>query len=488
MLIPDINYSSHQDYKFSRWINHAGLVFSDLFSFGVVFFISQILLQFLGEINPGFINWMNTTPGQARIWVFSLLVSLSIAWFWIYFRHYTSRKPFWNELREVSITILALAVADLALAALAKWQLSRTYWVILWSFSLILLPLGRFGMKKLLCQLGYWQWPSVIFGCGDNAKDAYLALKSERMMGFNVIGFIAPNSQCTVNPVLDKLILNENIDLLVKRIPYIKIFIAVEYEQREQLDECLRNITRHKIHNISVIPTLRGIPLYGTDVSHFFSHEVLMLHVRINLSRFSAQFIKRIFDICVSLFLIVLLFPVLVFIAFKISRDGGSPIYGHERIGKKGNKFKCLKFRSMIINSQEVLQDLLVNSPEVKSEWSKDFKLKNDPRITSIGHFIRETSMDELPQLWNVLKGDMSLVGPRPVIEAELQKYGDDVDYYLMTKPGMTGLWQVSGRNDTDYATRVYLDSWYVKNWSLWYDIAIMFKTISVVLKRNGAY
>ena len=144
--------------------------------------------------------------------------------------------------------------------------------------------------------------------------------------------------------------------------------------------------------------------------------------------------------------------------------------------------------RSMILNSQAVLQKLLDTDPAARDEWDKDFKLKNDPRITPIGHFIRKTSLDELPQLWNVLKGDMSLVGPRPVVDAELERYAEDVDYYLMAKPGITGLWQVSGRNDIDYSTRVYLDSWYVKNWSLWYDLAILFKTVGVVFRKEGAY
>ena len=140
------------------------------------------------------------------------------------------------------------------------------------------------------------------------------------------------------------------------------------------------------------------------------------------------------------------------------------------------------------MNSQEVLQKLLDSDPAAREEWERDFKLKNDPRITPVGRFIRKTSLDELPQLFNVLKGQMSLVGPRPIISEELPRYDENVDYYLMAKPGMTGLWQVSGRNDVDYDTRVYFDSWYVKNWSLWNDIAILFKTVKVVLHRDGAY
>jgi lipopolysaccharide/colanic/teichoic acid biosynthesis glycosyltransferase len=142
----------------------------------------------------------------------------------------------------------------------------------------------------------------------------------------------------------------------------------------------------------------------------------------------------------------------------------------------------------MVINAPELLENLLKNDPVAKAEWDKDFKLKNDPRINLFGHFIRRTSLDELPQLWNVLRGEMSLVGPRPIVKDELARYGDDVDYYLMARPGITGLWQVSGRNDVDYATRVYLDSWYVKNWSMWSDIVILFKTVSVVTNRSGAY
>lgn len=267
-----------------------------------------------------------------------------------------------------------------------------------------------------------------------------------------------------------------------------KFFIALEYEQSDLSDRWLRFLCSHGIRNISVVPAMRGVPLYGTDMSHFFSHELMLLRVKNNLARLSSRIIKRSFDILASVSLLGLLSPLFIYIAFKVSRDGAFPFYGHERVGQFGKKFKCLKFRSMIINSKEVLAHLLATDPEAKAEWEKDFKLKNDPRITPIGHFLRKTSLDELPQLINVLRGEMSLVGPRPVVEEELERYGDDKTYYLMAKPGMTGLWQVSGRNDVDYATRVYFDSWYVKNWGLWNDIAILFKTINVVLKRDGAY
>jgi len=198
--------------------------------------------------------------------------------------------------------------------------------------------------------------------------------------------------------------------------------------------------------------------------------------------------VKRSFDLAGASLLLVLLAPVLLGIAWAVRRDGGPAIFGHERVGRNGRPFKCLKFRSMVANADEVLKALLARDADARAEWDREFKLKNDIRITPIGRLLRKTSLDELPQLMNVLKGDMSLVGPRPIVEAELERYGADVRYYLMAKPGMTGLWQVSGRNDVDYSTRVSLDVSYVREWSLRRDIGILFRTINVVLRGSGAY
>ncbi|CAB3776138.1 hypothetical protein LMG28688_00173 [Paraburkholderia caffeinitolerans] len=198
--------------------------------------------------------------------------------------------------------------------------------------------------------------------------------------------------------------------------------------------------------------------------------------------------VKRVFDIVVGSMLIVMLLPVLVVLALIVKSDGGPALYGHTRVGRNGKKFRCLKFRSMVVNSAEVLKQLLDTDPEARAEWEREFKLKHDVRVTRIGHFLRRSSLDELPQLWNVVRGEMSLVGPRPIIDQELERYGANSKYYLMATPGITGLWQVSGRCETDYATRVSLDVNYVQNWSLHRDIEILFKTFFVVIRGTGAY
>ncbi|MFL9635263.1 sugar transferase, partial [Klebsiella quasipneumoniae subsp. quasipneumoniae] len=232
----------------------------------------------------------------------------------------------------------------------------------------------------------------------------------------------------------------EWLETIDKRTQFI---VAVEANEGETRNRWLREFMIKGFRYVSVIPTLRGVPLDSTDMSFIFSHEVMIFRVQQNLAKLSSRILKRAFDIIGSLSIIIIISPLLVYISHKVRKDGGPAIYGHERVGKNGRKFKCLKFRSMVINSKEVLENLLINDNEAREEWEKTFKLKNDPRITKIGHFLRRTSLDELPQLFNVLKGEMSLVGPRPIITEELQRYNEEVDYYLLSKPGMTGLWQV---------------------------------------------
>ncbi|MCL2894656.1 undecaprenyl-phosphate galactose phosphotransferase WbaP [Brenneria tiliae] len=417
-----------------------------------------------------------------------ILSILCVAWFWVRLRHYSYRKPFWFELKEILRTLIIFAVLDLAMVAFSKWQFSRHIWILTWGLALILVPLFRSMTKKILDKYGMWKKSTTIIGDGKNAKDAYDALQSEPILGFDVRAFFSTGKNC-LNDIPNASVLTSEDELWKNSDPRSTQFIvALEYDEQTQRDEWLKNLAKHHCRSVSVVPTLRGVPLYGTDMSFIFSHEVIILRVNNNLEKMTSRFLKRSFDFLGAVLITILLSPLLILLMYLVSRDGGPAVYGHERVGKNGKKFKCLKFRSMVVNSQDVLENLLLTDPKAREEWHKDFKLKDDPRVTKVGKFIRKTSLDELPQLFNVIKGEMSLVGPRPIIEKELERYAGDVDYYFMAKPGMTGLWQVSGRSDVDYDTRVYFDSWYVKNWSLWNDIVILFKTINVVLKRDGAY
>jgi Undecaprenyl-phosphate galactose phosphotransferase WbaP len=197
---------------------------------------------------------------------------------------------------------------------------------------------------------------------------------------------------------------------------------------------------------------------------------------------------KRILDIVGAAVLGLVFLPLIVTIVILLRREGGPVIFRHRRVGRDGKAFDCLKFRSMVPDADRVLHELLERHPELRAEWVRDHKLRHDPRVTAVGRFLRRTSLDELPQLWNVLRGEMSLVGPRPVVREELLRYGRCAGIYLSARPGVTGLWQVKGRTNTDYRRRVVLDVYYVRRHNVFLDLYILAKTTQVVLGGSGAY
>ncbi|EMB4323120.1 undecaprenyl-phosphate galactose phosphotransferase WbaP [Pluralibacter gergoviae] len=462
------------------------LIIADFISFTLSLYIAIGVLSILLH------NFHERVPDdQIEPWISLhwLLGICCVGWFGIRLRHYFYRKTFWLELKEVFRTLLIFAIFEMAIIAFAKWYFSRYVWLFTWTFAALLFPMMRMFVKYLLNIFKLWLRDTWIIGDGANAREAFNAINSEVNLGLRIVGFISnkKNSEITLS--------GQNLPVIKKDFTWLKsidkntqFIVAVESEEGAVRNSWLKEFMIRGYRYVSVIPTLRGMPLDSTDMAFIFSHEVMIFRVQQNLAKWSSRLAKRLFDIIGSLIIIILLSPLLIYISFKVRQDGGASIYGHLRVGKGGHLFKCLKFRSMVVNSKEVLEHLLENNIEAKKEWESTFKLKKDPRVTPIGQFLRRTSLDELPQLFNVIKGEMSLVGPRPIVTEELERYNDEVDYYLLSKPGMTGLWQVSGRSDVDYDTRVYLDAWYVKNWSMWNDIAILFKTINVVFNKNGAY
>lgn len=199
--------------------------------------------------------------------------------------------------------------------------------------------------------------------------------------------------------------------------------------------------------------------------------------------------IKRVFDFTLALFAIIILSPLLLAVAIAVRlSDGGPALFGHKRIGFSGKTFKCWKFRSMIPNSDTVFKDYLAKNPEAALEWRLNQKIQNDPRVTPLGYFLRKYSIDELPQLFNILAGDMSFVGPRPIQRSEYDKYGYSLRHYLSTRPGLTGLWQISGRSNSTYQKRVAFDRYYVTHWGMLTDVALIVKTVPVAVTGAGSY
>lgn len=477
------------------------------------------------------IAWLanqNAPPGLASypapFACYSLMITITLVWFWL-LEHYRHRRPFWDELREIVRVVFIMTLLAGASNFITGLSHGCSLYLLVWSANFLLIPIGRTGTRWLLDHLNLWQRSAIILGAGQNAREAYLAIKDERSLGYRVLGFVetecndrtcapqAPEAyesmtqsgnesamtapwQGTQNERPSVRVGNESfpifaarkrIDTLIAELGNPYVIVAMDSLVEPGNQKLINHLLATQI-NLHIVPAIRGLPLFGTKISHFFSHEVIFLTVRNNLAQPGYAWFKRSFDIVVACLLLILLSPLFLLLSFLIRRDGGNAFYGHTRIGRNGRPFQCLKFRSMRMDADKVLQELLARDTGARAEWEKDFKLKNDPRITPVGRFLRKTSLDELPQLINVIKGEMSLVGPRPVVSAELERYGDYARLYLQVLPGITGLWQVSGRNDTSYNERVSLDAWYVQNWSIWYDIAVLFKTINVVLNQRGAY
>jgi Undecaprenyl-phosphate galactose phosphotransferase WbaP len=457
-------------------LTKAALLLCDVLAFSLAALLATALAQFGGDQSDA--KWLVSQDLQ-RYGAWLGIVILGLAFFLVRYRHYSDRKPYWSELGEVLWVMLMLAVLDLALIGISRWNSSRLWWALVWPLTALCLPLGRGALRSVMLSMRLWQRPTLVIGNGPNAHEAADALRSEPALGFDILDFV------DVNRTL------QNDGKVLKKwleVSGIQFVVALEVGQSIQREAILRKLAHCGAEDVSVIPAMRGVPLFGTDISYFFSHEVAMLKLRNNLRYWPSRLLKRFFDLVAAFVLLVILALPFAYIAWLIRRDGGPVIFAHKRVGQSGREFACFKFRTMRVDAEEQLRLMLASDPAVREEWELEFKLRTDPRITRIGQFLRQTSLDELPQLFNVIRGDMSLVGPRPVIQAELARYGQDVDYFLLVRPGMTGLWQVSGRNDVDYDTRVYLDTWYVKNWSMWYDVALLFKTIKVVFQRKGAY
>lgn len=461
------------------------LLLADLFTFllsGIVWLQLRYGLFDLQLSSAAVAHEITTTAISYAVAIGAMLLLFGFR-----YRHYSQRLPFWDSLFQIAtVAVLGMAAEALTFYVLHV-QPSRIDFAFQWATLILMLPLSRQVMRRLLDHLGQWQIPVTLLGNSDNAREAWLALCSEPQMGFRLSRIVRIDSQSVPSWAGNVKVLDYASGCLQVQHPREHFLLALEAGQQDMQDEILRQLSRHA-SNIMLAPPVGRLPTFSLRPMHFMAHESLILSARNLLSLPPARLIKRMVDVIGASLLLILLSPMFLALSLLIARSGRPIFFAHKRIGRHGNPFPCYKFRTMVPNASEVLRDLLEKDPAARAEWDREFKLRNDPRITRVGEFLRKTSLDELPQLWNVLRGEMSLVGPRPVVAEELVRYGEDLCYYEHVRPGMTGLWQVSGRNDVDYDSRVGLDAWYVQNWSLGTDIAILFKTIGVVVKGRGAY
>jgi undecaprenyl-phosphate galactose phosphotransferase len=378
----------------------------------------------------------------------------------IYEGIYTRRYDFWQETRIVFKSLFFAFVLTMALLAMTKSNINYSRAVITLSFVFMALfiPTFKYFVKRFLFKAGIWRRKAHIYGDDPLLK--------QEIFENAYLGYVNAGNQKA-----DTVFINS---------------------QHHEFDDFKRIIDRETLqnHEVIFIPVMNDYDLTRSYIYQLSNTRNNLIVLQNRLKSTCRTLIKEAFNYTLAIALLPVLLPVIGILAYLIKTESPGPIFFvHKRIGKNGKVIPILKFRSMYADAQERLEKLLNENEEIRKEWETNFKLKNDPRITKIGAFLRKTSLDELPQIFNVLKGEMSFVGPRPVVKEELEKYyKDNAKYYFMVKPGITGLWQVSGRSDTDYDFRIKTDVWYVRNWSLWLDIVILVKTVKTVLKREGAY
>ena len=406
-------------------------------------------------------------------------------------RTYRQMKPVVDTMRDIFKSVFAGWISSIIIIYFLKASnLSSRLFIILFGlFVLVNVCLIRYCVLKFLKRQNIFYEPIILIGAGLTAEKLIKFWREDLGYRYKIVGLIDDHPISAQLPKDFPILGGFNEARRIIRAANVKtVVIAAPGLGKEKLQELITKIQPH-VKNISFVPDLIGTPMSSVELSLLFSEKILMLNLRNNLSRPYNRILKRIFDLTLTICGGLMISPILLGIAIAVAIDNrGRIIFAHRRVGAAGKKFPCYKFQTMVPDAEEKLKKYLAENPEARREWEESFKLTNDPRVTKLGNFLRRTSLDELPQLWNVIRGEMSLVGPRPIVQAEIVRYGKNIREYYMVLPGITGMWQVSGRSDTTYPERVAMDAWYVRNWSVWIDLMYLFKTVKAVFTGKGAY
>lgn len=412
--------------------------------------------------------------------------------------YYSQRFPWWSQIHYLVKLILTLLVFDLCVNATLGVHFSLSKIIVFWACTLGFLIFSRFVASLFASKSPLWTVPVALVGDAALVSDTLFALYADGMTGYEVQHIILNDQKDAeldagaLPTARDNITIHRDIDIcdFIKQHPHYFYVLGFGGFRGKRRDNLLAALEEGKL-DYAIIPATRRLHLYGMEPHYFFGSDILMLQRSTRLIQNLAKIGKRIMDIILSGLALPAL-ALLVLGVWVMKRKAGiyTPLfYGGKRVGLNGELFPCWKFQTMYPDADKKLQDVLDADAEKKAEWDTYQKLKDDPRIDSpISAFLRKTSLDEIPQLWNVFVGEMSLVGPRPILPAQAEQYGKDYEHYTSVRPGITGLWQVSGRNETTFEQRLVWDYWYIKNWSLWHDIVILTKTVRVFATGSGAY
>ena len=419
---------------------------------------------------------------------YMLLLWISVFW---YEKLYTKRHALWEETRFlIKGTSIAFALITVAVFITKVYvPFSRPIIILAWLFSIALLPVVRHAAKSLLLAAGVWKKKVIVIGSTESTATLVEDVARNRTMGYTIVGCLTDDRAMVGRQISGVPILGhfDEIEKIKEETGFEDIIVTFPNIPRDRLISLLKR-WEGLSDTIRYIPQTGDLITTGIEIENI--GKVLALTVRKNLHKPWNVAAKTAFELCLVVVAVIALLPVFAVIAAAIKLDTRGPVFFvQERYGKRGRVIKVFKFRSMHADADRRLENFLAANSQAKEEWERHKKLLSfDPRTTRVGGFLRRFSIDELPQIFNVLKGEMSLVGPRPYLREELEEVRQVKSLLLQVRPGMTGLWQTSGRSLLPFRERLNLDEYYIRNWSLWLDLVILMRTIKVALSGHGAY
>ena len=458
------------------------LALADFVTFYAVLLLSAWLYKFLGG-DYQMIEYV-------RLWPMGLILLLCNAFIRVYHGNFLYPGAALGQVEELrrlffSVTLLYLLMFSYLFTTRNVELYSRVVFMTSWLGTLFFLPLSRWIVRSIMKSGGFGQIHALVAGAGLGGVSLVEELQKDRHIGIVPEAFIDDDVAMTGRtiqniPVLGKI--DDAAEIAKSReIDYIIICLPLPV-MRDKI-----NILSCYFRHIMIVPDNEVFPTAWACPIDMNGR--LGVELRNQLMLRGPRLVKKIFELVMATMAIIGLLPLFILIAFLIKiSDRGPVFYNAERLGLGGKTINVLKFRTMHQDAHAKLEQMLEANPELRKEWQEKFKLNDDPRITAMGRFLRRSSLDELPQFFNVLKGQMAVIGPRPIVEQEKAYYGENYAVVNRVKPGITGYWQVSGRSETNYNQRVRMDMYYIMNWSVWLDIYIFLKTIKEVIFCRGAY
>jgi Undecaprenyl-phosphate galactose phosphotransferase WbaP len=405
---------------------------------------------------------------------------------------YSRRQLFWDGARSTTTALLVSGTAYSAAVSLLEPG-GLMAGISVWLGIIFALPTARQGMRVLLGKVGLWHLPTAIIGTSPMAQEVVPVLGQQLALGLKVLWVVPETPEKHLSSAfagLSPLIVpHDQLTAALMQAGCHQVILVPDDRTNANQNDLIDQLVGADIA-VAIVPSLRRLPLYGLSTNYFFGKDLLLLQVRNNLARLPQRIIKRSLDVIGAILLGLLLAPVFAMFAFLIWKEDRGPVFFRQnRVGRAGRDFICWKFRTMVVDAEDQMVRWETEDPVLLARYCEsNFKLQTDPRVTRVGTWMRRKSLDELPQLFNVLLGDMSLVGPRPLLRRELPDYGAVISLYERVRPGITGLWQISGRSHTTFAERISYDEWYIKNWTVWYDLVILLQTVWVLACGEGAY